>query len=133
MVYEEGQRVERFLWRLFSRDYELYESYQPFFNDKSKISQALRAVDRPVLIIIDEIMDYIGVGLDGAGDTELAGQDMGFLRALFDSANDVPNVALLVVMIASDQMALSSAGAARREDLNRLLERNGSPRAQHSR
>jgi Protein of unknown function (DUF499) len=118
---------ERFLWRLFSRDYELYEAYQPFFNDKSKISEALRALGRPVLIIIDEIMDYIGLGLDGAGNPELAGQDMGFLRALFDSANDVPNVALLVVMIASDQMALSAEGAARREDLNGLLERNGLP------
>ncbi len=72
-------------------------------------------------------MDYVGVGLDGAETPELAGQDMAFLRALFDSANDVPNVALLVVMIASDQMALSPEGAARREDLNGLLERNGSP------
>jgi hypothetical protein len=118
---------ERFLWRLFSRDYELYEKYKPFFNDKSKIADALREVGRPVLVIIDEIMDYVGVGLDGAANTELAGQDMGFLRALFDAANDVPRVALLVVMIASDRMALSAAGTARREDLNGLLERNGSP------
>jgi hypothetical protein len=118
---------ERFLWRLFSKDYTLFERYRPFFNDKSKITDALRTVNRPVLIIIDEVMDYIGVGLDGAGKTELAGQDMAFLRALLDAANHVPHVALLVVMIASDRMALSEAGEKRRNDLNDLLERNGTP------
>lgn len=118
---------ERFLWRLFSKDYTLFERYKPFFNDKSKITDALRTVNRPVLIIIDEIMDYIGVGLDGAGKTELAGQDMAFLRALLDAANHVPHVALLVVMIGSDRMALSESGEKRRNDLNDLLERNGTP------
>lgn len=118
---------ERFLWRLFAKDYPLFERYRPYFNDKSKIADAIRAVDRPVLIIIDEVMDYIGVGLDGAGREELAGQDMAFLRALLDVANDIPNVALLVVMLAADRMALSAAGEKRRNDLSDLLERNGTP------
>ncbi len=31
---------ERFLWRLFSKDYSLYERYQPFWSDKHKIAEA---------------------------------------------------------------------------------------------
>ncbi len=120
---------ERFLWRLFSKDYSLYERYQPFWNDKSKIAEALKAVNRPVLVIVDEILDYIGNGLDGANKPDLAAQDVAFLRALLDVINDVPHVAMLVVMIASDKdkIALSSAGVERRDDLNGLLERNGLP------
>ncbi len=120
---------ERFLWRLFSKDYTLYERYKPFFSDKSKIAEALKALNRPALIIIDEILDYVGNGLDGANKPELAAQDMAFLRALLDVVNDVPHVALLAVMIASDRdkTSLSSAAKERRDDLNTLLERNGSP------
>src|SRR5665213_3431470 len=120
---------ERFLWRLFSKDYTLYERYQPYFSDKSKIAEALKALNRPVLIIIDEVLDYVGNGLDGASRPELTAQDMGFLRALLDVVNDVPHVALLAVMIASDRdtTALSPAAKERRDDLNSLLERNGTP------
>ena len=120
---------ERFLWRLFSRDYSLFERYQPFWNDKSKIAEAIRSVNRPVLIIVDEILDYIGNGLDGADKPDLAAQDVAFLRALLDVVNDVPQVAMLVVMIASDKdsIALSPAAQQRRDDLNALLDRNGLP------
>ena len=55
-----------------------------------------------MLIIVDEVLDYIGNGLDGANKPDLAAQDMAFLRALLDVVNDVPHVAMLVVMIASD-------------------------------
>lgn len=116
---------ERFLWRLFSKDYTLYERYAPYFNDKSKIVEALAAVNRPVLILIDEIMDYVGNGLDGAGKPELAAQDMAFLRALLDAANDLPHVAMIVVMIGSDSLSLGEAAKERRADLHGLLERNG--------
>lgn len=120
---------ERFLWRLFQRDYSRYEQYKPYFSDKSKIGEALRSLNRPVLIIIDEILDYVGNSLDGAGKPELTAQDMGFLRALLDVVNDVPHVAMLVVMIASekDSLALSADADKRRDDLQRLLERNGQP------
>ncbi|MFF2629273.1 DUF499 domain-containing protein [Kitasatospora griseola] len=124
-----GNLYERFLWRLFSKDYTLFERYQPFWSDKHKIAEAVRAVNRPVLIIIDEVLDYIGNGLDGTNRTDLAAQDMGFLRALLDVVNDVPHVATLVVMIASDtdKTALSAAAQDRRDDLNSLLDRNGLP------
>lgn len=120
---------ERFLWRLFSADYTLYDRYRPYWSDKHKIAEALRAVNRPVLIIIDEILDYIGNGLDGANKPELSAQDMACLRALLDVANDVPHVAMLVVMIASDadKTALSPQAQQRRDDLNSLLDRNGLP------
>jgi hypothetical protein len=120
---------ERFLWRLFSKDYSLFERYRPFYSDKGKIAEAMRAIDRPVLIIVDEVLDYVGNGLDGANRPELAAQDMGFLRALLDVVNDVPSAAMLMVMIASerDTTALSVSGRARRDDLNALLERNGTP------
>lgn len=120
---------ERFLWRLVEKDYPRYEAYRAFFNDKSKISEAISSVGRPVLIIADEIMDYVGNGLDGVKKPELVAQDMAFLRALLDAVNDVPNVAMLVVMISSehDTMALSPAATDRRDDLHSLLERNGRP------
>src|SRR5262249_20625365 len=60
---------------------------------------------------------------------DLVAQDMAFLRALLDVVNDVPHVAMLVVMIASDtdKTALSAAAQERRDDLNSLLDRNGLP------
>ena len=117
------------MWRLFSKDYALYERYQPFWNDKSKIAEALKAVSRPILVVVDEVLDYVGNGLDGANRPDLAAQDMAFLRALLDVANDVPHVALIMVMIGSeaDKTALSAAGRERRDDLNTLLGRNGLP------
>ncbi|KQT92056.1 AAA family ATPase [Marmoricola sp. Leaf446] len=120
---------ERFLWRLFSKDYSLYERYQPFWSDKHKIAEALRAVNRPILIIVDEVLDYIGNGLDGTIKPDIAAQDMAFLRALLDVVNDVPHTAMLMVMIASDtdKTAISRAARERRDDLNSLLERNGTP------
>ncbi|MGH2596027.1 MAG: DUF499 domain-containing protein [Actinomycetota bacterium] len=117
---------ERFLWRLVNQDFALYERYQPFFNDKSKISDSLRSVGRPVLIIIDEILDYVRA-LSGVAKPELAAQDMSFLRAVLDSINDVPHVAALVVMIASekDTIDLDDEAKQRRDELHDVLFRNG--------
>ncbi len=119
---------ERFLWRLFGGDMALYKRYQPHFADKSKITEALKAVGRPVLILVDEIMDYIRQLSDSAL-ADLAVKDMAFLRALLDSVNDVPHVAMVVVMIASekDSMDLDEAGLSRRGELDQLLVRNGKP------
>jgi hypothetical protein len=119
---------ERFLWRLFGGDRALYDRYQPHHADKSKLVDALRAVDRPVLILVDEIMDYIRQ-LSDSGLHDLAVKDMAFLRALLDSVNDVPHVAMVVVMIASDKdtMDLDAEGQSRRNELDQLLVRNGKP------
>jgi Protein of unknown function (DUF499) len=117
---------ERFLWRLFGGDNTLYLRYKDFNGDKAKIVEALTAVGRPVLILIDEIMDYIRQ-LSDSKHADLAVRDMAFLRALLDSVNDVPNVAAVIVMIASEQdsMDLNDAGQQRRNELDDLLIRNG--------
>ncbi len=119
---------ERFLWRLFSGDRALFDRYKDHYADKSKIVDALRAVNRPVLILVDEIMDYIRQLSDSALH-DLAVKDVAFLRALLDSVNDVPNVAMVVVMIASekDNMDLDADGQSRRGELDQLLVRNGKP------
>ena len=117
---------ERFLWRLFGGDNALYLRYKDFNGDKSKIVEALTAIGRPVLILVDEIMDYIRQ-LSDTENADLAVRDMAFLRALLDSVNDVKNVAAVVVMIASekDNMDLDGAGQQRRNELDALLIRNG--------
>ncbi|MBE4717295.1 AAA family ATPase [Pseudarthrobacter sp. AB1] len=119
---------ERFLWRLFGGDRAMYDRYKDHHADKSKIVDALRAVNRPVLILVDEIMDYIRQLSDRALH-DLAIRDLAFLRALLDSVNDVANVAMVVVMIASekDSMDLDREGQSRRGELDQLLVRNGKP------
>lgn len=118
---------ERFLWRLFSGDANQYNEYREFWSDKDKIGEALESLDRPVLIIIDEVMDYVGNGLTGVGDPQLTAQDMAFLRALADEVNDVPNVVMLIAMIdpEKDRISLSTDGKERQADLQALLDRNG--------
>jgi DNA-binding NarL/FixJ family response regulator len=117
---------ERFLWRLFGGDNALYKRYKPHYGDKNKIAEALTAVGRPVLILVDEILDYIRA-LSLSENADLAIKDMAFLRALSDTVNDVPHVAMVVVMIASehDTLTLDVVGQSRREEIDALLVRNG--------
>jgi hypothetical protein len=117
---------ERFLWRLFQGDNNLYLRYRDGYGDKHRIVEALTAVGRPVLILVDEILDYVRQ-LSLTENADLAIKDMAFLRALLDSVNDVPNVAAVVVMIASeaDNIDLDDAGQKRRQELDDLLIRNG--------
>jgi len=117
---------ERFLWRLFEGDNTLFLRYREGYADKHRIVEALTAVGRPVLILIDEIMDYVRQ-LSLSENADLAIKDMAFLRALLDSVNDVPNVSAVVVMIASeaDNIDLDDAGHKRRQELDDLLIRNG--------
>ena len=61
---------------------------------------------------------------------------MAFLRALLDTVNDVPNVAAVVVMIASekDNMDLDAAGQQRRNELDAPADpqrRDGDDQRQH--
>ena len=122
-----GQTLhERFLWRLFGGDHSLFKRYRPHFADKHKIAEALAAVGRPVLI--HEILDYVRQ-LSTSENADLAVKDMAFIRALCDVVNDVPRVAMVVVMIASDKdsMALDAAGQERRHEIRGKLVRNGKP------
>ena len=124
-----GQTLhERFLWRLFSGDFTLYKRYKDHYADKAKLAEALIAVHRPVLILVDEILDYVRQ-LSESHHKDLAVRDMAFLRALLDTVNDVPNVAMVVVMISSerDPMHLDADAQGRRAELEALLVRNGKP------
>lgn len=121
---------ERFLWRLFDKHpdrEELYEAYKAFFSNKAKIAEAMERLGRPVLVIFDEILNYIGDGLEGSDNPTLIAQDMAFLRAITEAVNDVRNAAMIVVMISSEKDAttLRGDGEARRQDLEAYLQRNG--------
>ena len=116
---------ERFLWRLFDKDGHRYDQFKEHITSKKHLAEALRSTGRPVLILIDEIMDYIR--LAAANDPDGALREMAFLRALLDVVNDVPNCVVVVVMIASDRddMALNAAGTQCQAELEALLTRNG--------
>ncbi len=115
---------ERFLWRLFDKDGHRYDAFKDHLANKAKLAEALRGTGRPVLVLVDEIMDYIRV--TAADDPDGAALDMAFLRALLDVVNDVANCAAVVVMIASDKdnMAMTTVGSAHRAELEDLLTRN---------
>ena len=115
---------ERFLWRLFDKDGHRYDAFKDHVANKAKLAEALRGTGRPVLVLIDEIMDYIRAV--AAADPDGAALDMSFLRALLDVINDVDNCAAVVVMIASDKdnMAMSTFGAKCRAEMEDLLTRN---------
>ncbi|WP_157574125.1 DUF499 domain-containing protein [Nocardia jejuensis] len=121
---------ERFLWRLFAAEpdtqEDLYHSYSPYGGTKAKLSEAINAVKRPVLVIIDEVLTYIGDNLEAADDN-LKAKDMAFLRAFTEAIGDASNAAAIVVMINSehDLSELAGRGPERRADLEAHLQRNG--------
>lgn len=116
---------ERFLWRLFDGFYKKWETYKDHTANKESLAEALHDVGRPVLILIDEVMDYIRWASNK--DEQLVIGDMAFLRALLDAVSDVENCVLVVVMIASDRdrMALNDTGQRCQGELEDLLVRNG--------
>ena len=115
---------ERFLWRLFDKDGHRYDAFKAHITHKAKMAEALSSTGRPVLILIDEIMDYVRV--TAAADPQGAKQDMGFLRVLLDVVNNVANCVAVVVMIASDMdnIWIGSAAEGARTELEDLLTRN---------
>ena len=70
---------ERYLWRLFDKDGHRYDAFKAHITSKAKMAEALSSTGRPVLILIDEIMDYIRVaaasdhGRGGVGHGVLTG------------------------------------------------------------
>ena len=116
---------ERFLWRLFDGANKKWIAYKDHTASKAKLAEALTDAGRPVLILVDEIMDYLRWACNKG--EQLAVEDMAFLRALLDTVNDVPNCALVVVMIASDKdrIVLNDLGQRCRAELEDLLVRNG--------
>lgn len=98
---------ERFLWALFdahqSREgRELYDQHRRSGTDKAAIKEALRAADRPVLILLDELMDY-AQALSGGADPAAMSREKHFLNALFDAVDDLSRVAMITVLISTDK------------------------------
>ena len=92
---------ERFIWGLVDRDMDRYQRYLAGGPNKSTLQQALRDTDSPVLILLDELMDYV-LQLSDASNVDGMPNEKAFLNALMDACDDVPRVAFVVVMIRSE-------------------------------
>lgn len=116
----------RFLWGLFSADRSKYDEYFAQGPNKDTLQRALLAAGRPVLILLDEIMDYALKLSDEKSLGQMPGEQA-FLNALMDACDDVPRVALVVVMIRSelDEAGYNRAAQEFRSYLAARLDRNG--------
>jgi hypothetical protein len=92
---------ERFMWGLFDGDRARYDEYVAQGANKDTLQRALLTVDRPVLILLDELMDYAQELSDTTNEGRMPGEQA-FLNALMDACDDVPRVAFVVVMIKSE-------------------------------
>jgi hypothetical protein len=117
---------ERFLWGLFDGDRSLYDEYQARGSDKRALSDALAAAGKPVLILLDELMDYALRLSDAENLGRMPGEEA-FLNSLMDAVDEQPRVAFVVVMIRSELEETSYGRAASefRDYIAARLERNG--------
>jgi hypothetical protein len=120
---------ERWLWRLFDRDVNKYDAYVDRLGTPDGISEAMAATGRPVLTLIDEILNYVRKATADEAKTDRAQQDIAFLRDLMDATNSSDHAALVLVMIASDvdTVAMGEFGESIREELDGMLQRFGRP------
>lgn len=92
---------ERFIWSLVAGDMDRYHQYVASGPNKETLQRALTDAARPVLILLDELMDYV-LQLSDASNVERMPNEKAFLNALMDACDDVPRVAFVVVMIRSE-------------------------------
>ncbi|MGD1225784.1 DUF499 domain-containing protein [Streptomyces krungchingensis] len=92
---------ERFIHALVEGDLDKYHHYVGMGANKATIQQVLTDVDHPVLILLDELMDYV-LALSDATNVASMPSEKAFLNALMDACDDVPRVAFVVVMIRSE-------------------------------
>jgi hypothetical protein len=120
---------ERFLWSLFPNDRATYDRLRGQGADKATVTEALRFVGKPVLVLIDELMDYVAAAASNEYANRLQSDEHQFLNSLFDACDDVPNVAVLLVMIRSDldQHGYPQIAQDFREFLQSRVNRNGKP------
>ncbi len=117
---------QRFLWALFAGDRALYDSHVTAGTDKAAIKDAIRAVGHPVLILLDEIMDY-AMALAGPDHRDTIPEEQAFLNALTGAVAEMESAVLVAVMIRSDLDEQGYEGPAQefRSYIARRLERNG--------
>jgi hypothetical protein len=92
---------ERFLWGLLGGDRDAWDRFVAQGPNKGTLQQALASVSRPVLILLDELMDYV-MALSDAKWVDSMPTEKAFLNALMDACDDIPQVAFVVVMIRSE-------------------------------
>lgn len=119
----------RFLWLLFDGSSDRMGRWQHYMGlgaNKATLQAAFAEIARPVLIVIDELMDYAMALTDQSAIGGLPGEQA-FLNALADAVDDQPQVGLIVVMIRSDedQAGYHPAAEDMREYLAARLRRNG--------
>lgn len=118
---------ERFLWSLFADDRATYDRLQAQGADKATITEAFRLVGKPVMVLVDELMDYVAAAAGNDYVDRLQSEEHQFLNSLFDACDDVDNVVVLLVMIRSDLDPLGYNRSAQefREFLQSRINRNG--------
>lgn len=117
---------ERFLWALFEGDKKRYHDFRERGPDKAALRAALESAESPVLILLDELMDYAMQLSDAAHVNRMPGEQA-FLNALMDIVDDVPQVAFVTVMMRSDldERGYTEPAQDFRAYIAARLERNG--------
>jgi len=117
---------ERFLWSLLDGDLERYARQLAEGPNKAALRRALESAGRPVLILLDEVMDYV---LQLSDKTHLGSMpgEQSFVAALMDAVDDLPQVAFVVVMIRSefDERGYTVEAEGFRDYVAGRIERNG--------
>ena len=118
---------ERFLWSLFDGHEEPYNRYVAVGSNKGSLRRALEEVDRPVLVLLDEIMDYALKLSTGELASALLPAEQSFLADLMEAVTQVPRVVLVLVMIRSeyDDQGYNVHAAGFRDYISARVERNG--------
>lgn len=117
---------ERFIWALVGGNMDRYHHYVGRGANKATLQEALAAAGQPVLILLDELMDYVLQLSDATNLGRMPGEKV-FLNALMDACDDVPHVAFVVVMIRSelDERGYPVEAEDFRAYVAARLERNG--------
>ncbi|WP_261575138.1 DUF499 domain-containing protein [Frankia gtarii] len=119
----------RLLWGLFDGHPDRVGRWRHYVDlgaNKATLQAAFAEVARPVLVVVDELMDYAMALSDKTTIGGLPGEQA-FLNALTEAVGDQPQVALVVVMIRSDEdeKGYHPAAADLRAYLTARLQRNG--------
>jgi predicted AAA+ superfamily ATPase len=117
---------ERFLWSLLRGDKALYNHHVAEGPNKAALARALEAAGSPVLILLDELMDYAMLLSDKRHLASMPGEKA-FLNSLMDAVDEVDQVAFVVVMIRSDydERGYTVEADDLRAYVAQRLERNG--------
>lgn len=117
---------QRFLWALYGGDRSLYDTHVAAGTDKAALKDAIGAAGGPVLILLDEIMDY-AMALAGPEHRDTIPAEQAFLNALLGAVNEIPKTVMVTVMIRSDldEQGYEGPAADLRSYVAKRLERNG--------